>query len=36
MDDETFTTPCSTYREIGKLLGFMIDHPDKFGVRLSD
>jgi four helix bundle protein len=35
MDDETFTTLCSTYREIGKLLGFMIDHPDKFGVRIS-
>jgi four helix bundle protein len=36
MDDETFTALCSTYREIGKLLGFMIDHPDKFGVRISD
>jgi len=35
MDDETFATLCSTYREIGKLLGFMIDHPDKFGVRIS-
>ncbi len=24
------------YHEIGKLLGFMMDHPDKFGVRIAD
>lgn len=36
MDEETFVTLCSTYHEIGKLLGFMMDHPDKFGVRTSD
>ena len=36
MDEETFATLCSTYHEIGKLLGFMMDYPDKFGVLISD
>ena len=24
------------YHEIGKLLGFMMDHPEKFGVPVAD
>jgi four helix bundle protein len=26
----------ASYHEIGKLLGFMIDHPEKFGVHVAD
>lgn len=36
MDEEAFVTLSSAYHEIGKLLGFMMDHPDKFGVPISD
>jgi len=36
MDEETFATLCSTYHEIGKLLGFMMNHPEKFGVPVAD
>ena len=33
---DCFDPLSSSYGEIGNLLGFMIDHPEKFGVRLSD
>jgi len=26
----------ASYHEVGKLLGFMMDHPEKFGVHVAD
>ena len=33
---DTFESLTSRYHEIGKLLGFMMDCPEKFGVRISE
>ena len=32
---ETHEKLSDSYHEIGKLLGFMIDHPEKFGVNVA-
>ena len=33
---ETFEALYSRYGEVGKLLGYMMDNPSKFGVRCED
>jgi len=33
---ETHAKLCPCYHEVGKLLGFMMDHPEKFGVQIAD
>ena len=36
MTPESFVRLYTQYREIGKLLGFMMEHPEKFGVSCKE